>query len=161
ERVGRIIFGTKQAFLLGGNCEEDDRTVGLRAARPHARLVDQLRNASPVVDRAIVDLVAGSIRLADAKMVPVRRVDDRLVRVGLACNDANDVMAVDDLRACGIARCQRRFEGHGLEARAAGSNARLFEIEARALKNLNRDRALDPAFEWRVMRSRTLADDVE
>ena len=37
-----------------------------------------------IVDGAIVDVVAVGVGLADAEMVPVRRVDQRLVRVFLA-----------------------------------------------------------------------------
>ena len=50
--------------------------------RECARLLDDLRDTGRVVDSAVIDAIAGRIRLADAEMIPVRRVDDVFVLEG-------------------------------------------------------------------------------
>ncbi len=42
ERVGRIIFGTEQAFFFASYGEKDDRAIGSRTIRENACLFDQL-----------------------------------------------------------------------------------------------------------------------
>ena len=161
KRVSRIIFGTEEAFLLCGDSEEEHRAVGPGTMRPDPRLLDQLRAAGAVVDCAIVDAIAGRVRFPDAEMVPVRRLDDRLVRMLRPGEDADYIMAVDDLRRRRIARRKRGLERDRLEIGPARSDFRLVEVEPRALEQLDGDWPLDPAFELRVPGGRVFADDVE
>ena len=88
ERVRRIIFRTEQALFLGRDGEEDDRAVGPRLLGEGARLLDQVRGAGRIVERAIVDAVAVRVGQPDAEMIVVRGVDHRLVGTRLARQDA-------------------------------------------------------------------------
>ena len=97
ERVGGIIFAAEQALFLGRHGQEHDRALRARAGGEGARLLDQLGNAGAVVDRAIVDAVAIGVGLADAEMVPVGGVDDRLVGPRGAGQQADDIVRGDDL----------------------------------------------------------------
>jgi hypothetical protein len=53
------------------------RTLGQRGHGARDR--EQLRAARRIVFRAVVDLVAGRVRLADAEVIVVRGVDDHFV----------------------------------------------------------------------------------
>src|SRR3954452_2815340 len=152
--MGCVIFGPEETLLLGGNGKEYHRAVGTRSVGPHACLLNELRDAGAVVDGAVVDAIAPRIRLADAEVVPVRRVDDRLVGPSLTFQDPDDIVALDDLRSGAVMRRERRLQGHWLEIRVPCLGTRLLEVDPRALEQLNGERSLDPAFHLRVMAGR-------
>src|SRR5215472_10238201 len=97
ERVRCIIFGAEKPLLFAGDGEEHDRSLWPRFLCKGSRLLDQLRYAGAIVDCAIVGSVTGRIGLADAEMIPMGGINDRLVGIFLTRKEADDIVALDDL----------------------------------------------------------------
>ena len=76
DRHDRVVLRAEQALLLGRDHQEQDRALRLRFdGREAVRDLEQLRHAGGIVDGAVVDAVAVH-GVADAQVIPVRRVDD-------------------------------------------------------------------------------------
>src|SRR6185369_12541369 len=134
---------------------------GTRLEREAAGLFYDLGDASRVVDGAIIDIVAVGVGLPDAEMVPVRRVDDRLVRVFLARQQADDVVRRDRADVRVRSRTDGGLEVDGLEIATFSGRLGCLEVEAGAAEQLGCDIALDPRLEGRVASGGVLADDIE
>ena len=152
ERVGGIIFRSEQALFLGGDGEEDDRALGARRLGEGAGLLDDVRDAGRIVERAIIDAVAIGVGQADAEMVMVRGVDDRLVGPLGPGKPADDIVGGDDLGLGGRRRVEAGLEVDRAEILAPGGGLGRVEIEAGGLEQGDRRVALDPAFERRCAR---------
>ena len=162
ERLGRVELRTEQALLFRRHREEHDRAIGLRALRERAPDLDQGGDAGRVVDRAVVDRVAVRVRCADAEMVPVAAVDHGLVGALGPLDAADDVARGDHLAVDAVVGRERRaLQFHRLEAACLRLLLERVVIEARALEQVGREVALDPAFDRRMRAARVIANDVE
>ena len=132
--MSRIISGAEQPLFLAGDGEEHDRPLGSRPVRERARLFDELGHAGAVVDCTVVDAIAGRIGLADAEMIPVRRVDYRLVGVFSAGEEPHNIVAGDHLGVGGVMRVERGLERDRAEIRTPRRHFGLLKSEAGALE---------------------------
>src|SRR5207237_1046671 len=79
-RILSVVRGAEESLFFGGDGGEDDRAFRTRVrVRPHARHLHEETAAGAVVDRAVVDRVAGGVGFADAEVIVMRGVDDRFV----------------------------------------------------------------------------------
>jgi hypothetical protein len=100
ERLLRVVAGAEQAFLFGGQGEEEQaalRPLGRGQGGEGLRQFDERRGAGGVVVGAVENLVAGQPRVA-AEVVPVRGVDDVFMRAGrIGAGKAGDDVARGDV----------------------------------------------------------------
>jgi hypothetical protein len=79
-RMQREILAAEQALLFTGDEQHHHRTPRpLRQRREGARHGQELRTPGGIVLGAVVDLVAGLVRLADAEVIVVRAVNHHFV----------------------------------------------------------------------------------
>ena len=97
ERVGGVVLRSQQSFFLGGDIQEHHRARWSRLLCEGAAQFDQCRSAGAVVDRTVVDAIAFRIGRTHPQVIPVRAVDDRLVRAFAAFDAAADVLRRDDV----------------------------------------------------------------
>src|SRR4051794_16653284 len=161
ERVGRIIFAAEQALLFGSDGQEHNRTIGPGTAGEGARLLDHVSDSGAVVDGPIIDVVAVGIRLADAEMVPMRAIDQRLVGKFLPWQDTDDIVRRNRFGLRLESRVERSLQRNRLEGAGLRRGLRLLEVQTRRGKDLLREGQLNPALERGVACRRILADDVE
>ncbi|KAG1275082.1 hypothetical protein G6F64_014976 [Rhizopus arrhizus] len=82
--MGGVVLRTQQALLLGGDRQEQHRTLRALGLGEAARQLDQRGGTAGIVQRTVEDAVTARIRRAHTDVVPVRAVDDRLVRMAAA-----------------------------------------------------------------------------
>ena len=80
------MLGTQQAALLERGRDEEDRAFGPRPLAEGARERQQPCGPAGIVERSVVNFVAGLVRLGPPEVVPVRGVDEIFVRALRARN---------------------------------------------------------------------------
>jgi hypothetical protein len=109
---------------------EHDRSLRARAPGERAALLDQLGDPGAVVDRAVVDAIAGGVGRTDPEMVPVTHVDHRLVRIFAAADDAEHIVRCNNLSVRVAVDGERRPERDRPEIPAFGRGLHRFEARA-------------------------------
>ncbi|AAW77268.1 hypothetical protein XOO4014 [Xanthomonas oryzae pv. oryzae KACC 10331] len=162
QRLGRVELRAQQALFFGGDGQEHHRALGLWPLGETARQLQQRGGAAGVFQRTVEDGVAARIRLADADVVPVRAVDQRLVRMLAAFQPRHDVVRRDQVGLDLIAGAQTLvLEFDRLEAARLRLLLQGLEIQPGMLEQLGGQIALDPAFQRRMRAARVIAYHIE
>ncbi len=129
--------------------------AGFGSPVEQTRQFQQRGQAARVVACAVEDAVAGFVGFADAEVIPVRRIEKRLVGMGLTGDLADDVLRDDGFVLHLVVHGERdALQRDCAERVRLGLLLELLEVEAGLLEQLDGNVSLDPGFDIDVAAAR-------